>query len=81
MELGAELLERRRRRLGEHVVDDADVLVVPERQVDMRLRDEVHRERAAGRAADGEAERAVPIPGASDGENDDGKTGRGRSSG
>ena len=54
-----ELLDRVERVGGEHVIDDPDPLVVRERQVDVRVRDEVDRERVAGRAADGEPEPAL----------------------
>jgi hypothetical protein len=52
MELCVELLERVERVGGEDVIDDADPIVVRERDVDVRVRDEVDRERVAGRAPD-----------------------------
>src|SRR5712691_10282443 len=41
------------------MLDDADLGVVVEREIDVLVRDQVDRGALAGRAADGEAERAV----------------------
>src|SRR5207253_3714943 len=59
VELLAKGLERMGHDLGEHVLDDAHLRVVPERQVDMARRDEVHGRARTCRAADGDADRAV----------------------
>src|SRR5829696_2532852 len=56
MELGVEGLDGAERVVGEDVVHHADAAVVRERQVDVRLRDEIDRERRAGRAAHGETD-------------------------
>ena len=40
---------------GEDMIDDSDPLVVREREIDVRVRDEVDRQRVAGRAADRQA--------------------------
>src|SRR5580765_1835883 len=59
IELGAEILERTGEVVAEDMLDHPDLRVVVERQVDVLVRDEVHRRPLARRAADGEAERAV----------------------
>src|SRR5262245_23725347 len=59
VELRLEVLHGPRGVVGEDVRDDADLAVVVPREVDVRVRDEVDRDLVAGRAAHGEAERAV----------------------
>src|SRR4029077_18926051 len=54
-ELRLELLEGRERVLREHVFHHSDLTVVVEREVDVRLGDEVQRQPPAARAADGDA--------------------------
>ena len=81
VQLGAELLDRAQRVVAEQMLDDADHVVVVEREVDVLVRDEVDRD--AGRRP-GSARRAPSRVSAASGasrRNDDGNTGRGRSSG
>src|SRR5206468_12681388 len=59
VELARELLDRQARVARENVLHDADVRIVVERQVDVRLRDEVYGQPLAGRAADGDADGSV----------------------
>src|SRR6478752_9065619 len=58
-ELRLELLEGCEGVRSEHVFHHPDLAVVVEREVDVRLRDEVERQPPAARAADGEADRSV----------------------
>src|SRR6266566_1929879 len=60
VELGAELVERPGDVVVEDVLDDSHLGVVVKRQVDVLMGDEVDRRALAGRATNGEPERAVP---------------------
>src|SRR3954451_17853006 len=59
VELVAELLQRALRVGLEDVRDDGDLAVVVERQVDVRVRDEIDGDAVARRAADCQADRAA----------------------